>query len=254
MSRLSCLVAISAFAAACGSDMTTPPTEAQYDDTAQQIGSTTSTGNGGGEIGSMADVIVLSHGTLIPGFTLDANGRVSGTHLGLTYSYALTCKDVSGAVLASCTAFTDSASIMVDWSGTLTLPNLTASVARSGDWQLAGLLTDTAQLDGSGTFTLDATVTSIFRPVTAMYHLAANATYHRVLVDTATRRPIGGEITYDLSASDMTTNTSTGNGASARFDLTAVVTFAASGPATLVLDGSHKYSIDTATGVVVKLD
>ena len=250
MNRL--IVLVSVFGAACSSS--TQPTQADYDDTAQQLGSTTSTGGGGGEVGSMADVVSLSTGTPVDGFTVDASGKITGTHVGLTYDYTLTCKDSGGNVLPVCTSLTNSADAMITWSGMLTLPNLTASVDRTGSWSVTGLQTATATFSGTGSFTFDATVMSIFRPVTAMYNLSADATYDSVLVATATKQPIGGDIHYDVTASASTTNTGNGDDSSAKFDISADVAFASNGTATLTLDGSHTYTIDTSTGVVVKVN
>jgi hypothetical protein len=232
---------------------TAKPTDAEYDDTAQAIASTTSTGSGGGEVGSIADVMLLAKGTPLPGFALSGSGAVSGSHLGLTYDYAISCKDASGDAMAQCTNITDEVDAQVAWSGELTLPTLMASIDRTGDWTLTGLQAPTTKLDGSGSIAFDATVISIFRPVTTTYHLDADAGYDALMIDTSTRLPVGGDIDYSVEASVMTTDHDTGDDASSKFSLDAVVGFAPDGTATLTLDGDHVYTLDTQTGVVVKL-
>ena len=274
MKNLVCLLSISsiALAGACSSSSTsTKPTDDQYDDTAQQIGaeaapSSASTarhaaGNpavgvsGGGEIGAMDDVVSLSSGATLTGFTLSGSGQFAGTHLGLSYDYTLTCKDAGGNTLTGCTALTSSAAATADWSGTLTLPNISAMVNRTGDWQVTSLLASPAVVNGSGSLTFDATVMSIFRPVTTKYTLSADADYNAVAIDTTTLLPVGGNITYAITATDTSTVTGSSGSASANttFDINGVLTFAADGTATLVLDGTHTYSVNTTTGVVVKV-
>ena len=261
MRNLVCLLSISSIAllGACSSSSSTTPTTDQYDDTAQQLGSETAPGstNGGGETGSMATVISLASGDTVAGLTLSGSGQYTGTSLGLSYNYSLTCKDAGGNTLAGCTALTQTASATADWSGTLTLPNVTATVNRTGDWQLSSLLNSPATLNGSSSLTFDATVKSIFRPVTTMYALSADATYNAVQIDTSTKQAVGGSITYAITATDTTTATGSGSGSASSnttFDINGVLTFGSDGNATLVLDGTHTYTVDTSTGVVVKVN
>jgi hypothetical protein len=138
---------------------------------------------------------------------------------------------------------------MLSWSGSLDLPNVSASVDRTGDWTLSGIQSGTPTFAGEGTFSFDISVTSIFRPVTASYHLDYDATYNNVKLD-ATHRPVGGSVHYAISAEHTVTGTR-GSG-SGSFDIDAVVTFASDGTATLSLDGSRHYQVNLATGVVTR--
>ena len=198
----------------------------------------------------MTDVVSLSTGNTLAGFTAGAQGTVTGSILGLTYSFTLTCKDGSGTTLTTCTALTDNAEANVSWSGTLDLTNFSSSVTRTGDWKVTGLQTATATLTGTGSFTFGATVKSIFRPSTTTYALTADADYDNVQINTANRQIIGGNINYMVTSTAATTGGSAD--ASAKFDIDAKVAFSSTGTATITLDGNHSYAVDESTGVVVK--
>jgi hypothetical protein len=223
------------------------PSEDEYNDVAQAIGSTASTGNGGGEIGSFADSARLAVGQMPSGLTLAANGHVTGDHFGLDYDYQLSCVDAAGQAQTSCGATTDAANVTLSWSGALDVPNLSASVERTGDWTLSDIQSGSATFEGEGTFTFDISVTSIFRPVTSTYHLDYDAQYRAVVLDSA-YRPVGGSIHYSVSAQHTVTGThAQGEGS---FEVEADVVFNADHTASVTLDGSHKYRLDLATGLV----
>lgn len=224
-------------------------TSDEYDDVARSVGGSTATGGGGGDIGAMADTVTIARGTMPIGFTLDASGSISGTHLGLDYQYTLTCKDVNGVVLPACTAATDNAYASLMWSGSLTLPNFSASVDRTGNWTLTGLQSPQATFNGDGMFTYDAMIANPIRNTALAYHFDYTATYDAVLVNTTTHMAVGGMIAYDINATKKVDGTTTHS-----FSLSAEVTFNADSTATIVLDGTHHYTLDMATGVVVKID
>ncbi len=232
---------------ACSTTNDHTATQDELDDVAQQMASTTAPGGGGGEVGSMSDSMTLALGGSLPGFTLAGSGMLTGTHGGLTYSYGITCKDASGATLPACSSLTNSADVDLMWSGTLALPNFTASVTRNGNWSLIGLQTSQATISGNGSFTFDASVTSIFRASTSTYHLSYDAMYDAVLIDTATKLAVGGDVKYTIDGQHTT------GGATSQFSIDADLAFHADGTATLTLDGSHEYTLDLSTGVVVKV-
>lgn len=244
MYRLASLASIFVLACSTSAATTTP---AEYDDTAQQIGATITTGIGGGDTGSIADVMTLASGRPLPGFAASGqvSAQVSGKYDGVIYTYELTCQD-TGTTLAPCGATTDRSTADVSSEGTLVLADLRASVTRGGTWQLAGLQSSTATLDGSADMKMLATVDSIFRPVTASYDLAALIGYDGVVIDVATKQPIGGTISYDVTAAatDPATHTS-----EASFTIDAELAFAP-GLATLVLDDQYTYTLDTRTGTI----
>ena len=234
-----------ALIAACNTDHSSNITQDEYDAAAQSVGSSTASGGGGGDTGAMADVVAIAKGDMPLGFTVDASGNITGSHLGVTYSYTLTCKDAAGTTLAVCGSTTDSANATLMWSGMLSLPNFTTSVTRDGSWSIAGLQSATAQFDGTGTFTYDSAIAN----PDASYHFAYDATYDAVLVDTSTELATGGTIHYAIDA------TRSANGSDEQsFSLDADVTINGNSSATIVLDGSHEYTLNLMTGVVVRVN
>ena len=133
-----------------------PPTPEQYDDTAQAIASATAPSGGGGDVASMTDTVTISLGAMPSGFSLMGNGHFHGSRLGLDYDYAITCKNVAGAV-GLCGPTTDQATVDVSWSGNLDTANVDASVTRNGSWSVSGLQSDTATFNGDSSFSLDTT-------------------------------------------------------------------------------------------------
>jgi hypothetical protein len=117
-----------------------------------------------------------------------------------------------------------------------------------------GLQSDTATFSGNSTFSFDATLRSIFRPgVTATYTFDASASYSAVRISTQQRQVIDGSASFDLAAQHTVTDNGR-NRVDASFDVHAVITFHADHTATLVLDGSQHYSLNLATGVVVRIN
>lgn len=241
-------------AAACSSSSAKPTTD-EYNDTAQAIASTTSTGSGttsGGDVASMADTVSLSLGVSPPGISLSGDGHFHGNHLGLDYNYALTCKGVGG-VVGACGPTTDQATVDIAWSGNLNTTGIMADVTRNGSWTVTGLQSDTATFSGDSSFSFDATLQSIFRPgVTATYSFDASASYDAVKIAMQQRLVIGGSAKFDITAHHMVTGTK--NDVDATFDVHAELAFAADHTATLTLDGDQHYSLNLSTGVVVRVN
>jgi hypothetical protein len=238
-------------ATACGGSSSTSDhqvTREEYDDVAQHVGSTTVTASGGGEVGSMTDAVKLSIGQMPAGLSLDIHGHINGNRLGLTYDYAVACSDAQGNKQLQCGDQTDRADVTIAWSGELVIPNLSTMIDRHGAWQLTGLTTGQAHLNGDGNFTFDSDVKSIFHPGESKYHLSYDATYEDVVIDKS-NGPLSGSIHYTIAANHSET---TGQSQSqASFDVDAELTFTGNGKATLVLDGDQKYTVDLSTGAVV---
>ncbi len=89
----------------------------------------------------------------------------------------------------------------------------------------------------------------MYRDITRTLHLSYDAEYDGVQIDTETRQAVGGSIRYAVEGERFV------QGGSAEkdieFSVDAEVTFQADGTATLVLDGSHSYTIHVATGLIV---
>jgi hypothetical protein len=219
MNRISSIALISALAACSSSKMpgsaSGPATVEDYDDTAQAIGTMTTTGGGGGDVASMADAFTISRGEMPFGFGLGLNGdkHIHGNRLGLDYSYTAVCKDAAGADLAKCDKTADQAQIDVSWSGSLKTPNLDAEVSRMGSWTLTGLQSDTASLSGNSSFSLDTTLTSIFHSgATSSLSIDATAMYNAIAIATKKRQVTGGSATFSLTVHRVVTGTGNGSG------------------------------------------
>jgi len=242
--------------AACSSSSTTPPTSADYDDAAQTVAASTATQSGtsvgAGEVIAMADSVSIALGRLPLGFLRLADGRIHGTRMGVDHSFTVTCKDAAGTTLASCDKTTDSATVEVKFSGDLTTPNLTASVDREGTWTITGLQSATATLNGDSSFSLDTTLTSIFHQgVTSSFTLDATASYDAITIATIDRHVTGGSASFELKAHRTVTGTAMGaHDVDKSFDIHAELTFNGDQTATLVLDGTHTFTIDLKTGRV----
>ncbi|MEO8841775.1 MAG: hypothetical protein ABI591_13720 [Kofleriaceae bacterium] len=238
--------------AACTSDTSgtssSDITTAEYDDVAQNVG-TTAASPSGGDVAVMADVALVASGTLPLGFTLGANGSVTGSFLGITYDFSVTCSDAQGTHLPTCGSATQLADVKLDWSGALQLPNFSTTMDRHGDWSLMNLEDPSVKLAGNGTFSFDSSISNPNTTVTTAYHFDYAAAYTAVFIDKTTKLATAGEIQYDISASKMVT------GAPDRtFALSADVTFNGDGTATIDLDGMHHYKLDLTTHAVIKID
>jgi hypothetical protein len=252
MTKAALLLPFALAAAACSSSSSSsdPLTVEDYDDTAQAVASVTVAGSGGGDIASMSDSATIALGVLPIGFSLDGSGEIAGNRFGVEYRYSITCEDAAGNDLAVCTSLTDRAAVDVAWSGNLDLPNFTSSVSRDGSWSITGLQSDTAVFEGDSAFSYDATIRSIFRPSTASFAFDAQAEYDGVAIDMASHDAIAGSASFDLSARKVVTGTQ--HDVDKSFEVHADVEFHADRTATLVLDGEHRYTLDVATGAVVR--
>jgi hypothetical protein len=234
--------------AACGGNEDSA-TDEEYDDVAQSLGVVVSTGNGGGEVASLSDSADLAIGLAPLGITLKASGEFNGSRAGLAYDYSLSCSDEDGQALARCGAETDTAQVEVAWSGNLALPHFSASVDRRGTWQLTGVQSGTAVFSGSSSFEADAQFQAAWRNIQRHYHLSYEASYDDITVQRAPRQIVSGAVHYDVAASREAS--STRGESEATFDVSADLTFN-NGSAELVLDGSHRYTLNVATGQVTR--
>jgi hypothetical protein len=219
--------------AACAEDVAI--SNADYDTIAQSVGASTTLAGGGGDLGAMTDSLLLAFGDLPLGFTGDASGSAHGSHLGLDYSYSLTCRDITGDLMAACNPSADLADVMLSWDGMLSLATTTTKVAREGRWSLAFLRSPTIKLAGTGSFTYDLQLDA------HAFHFDYAAAYTAVMIDKQSQRVLSGALHYAIDARrDL----------ERAFSVDADVTLDGDGTAAIVIDGSHAYTLDLATGLV----
>jgi hypothetical protein len=236
------------FAFGCGDDASDVPTEQEYNDVAKSLGNVVAGGGSSGEVSSIHDATELSVGVVPFGFAIDASGEVNGNRFGLDYSYSVSCKDAQGNTLDLCNSTTDSASVNVAWNGALSLPpTFMADVSREGDWTLTGMQGPIATLNGESTF--DADVSFMNDTQSRSYRFSYKGDYDGVLVQREPHRIVGGSIHYVIDAAHRESFVDGGT-TSGSFKIDAVLTFESDGDASFVLDGTHTYDLDLATGNV----
>ncbi len=238
------LVAVALPLVACSTSSTSPE-GTEYDDVARNVAATTASPSGG-DVQAMADVVLIASGNIPLGFTLGAGGSVEGSYLGVHYHLAVTCRDGQGTTLSACNSTTQLADVQLDWDGALSVPRLSTSMVRHGDWSLMNLQEPSVKLAGNGSFSFDSSITNPRTSATAAYHLDYDAAYMSVFIDKASRIATAGEIQYDISATKRVTGQ-----ADRSFTVHADLTFEGDGTATLLLDGSRRYALDLTTGVIV---
>jgi hypothetical protein len=229
--------------AATGCQQADQPTEQDYNDVATSVGSLVASG----EVTSVQDSVATAHGEIPFGFTSTGSGQIEGERGGLRYSYEVACTDADGVTMAACDATTDSASLIVDWSGNFAGDYWQFEIARAGEWRVTGLQSDVAVFTGEGTFDVSSTSQSLDGRRDRSFALSYAASYD-IQWDMVVERVVEGTITYDVHAERHVDGQAVDR--DAVFDIAAEVIFDGSATARLVLDGSHSYNIDIATGVV----
>ncbi len=235
--------------AACTST-TTHATSNDYDDVAQALSGAVATTDHGGEAGSFYDAAQISVGTPPLGLAIDASGKFAGKHANLSYAYKTTCADASGASLPACGLTTDSSTVEVTWSGNLMTPNLTASIDHQASLRLTGLHSGTVTVSGDGNFEVDSHFSSAWRQIERTYHLGYSARYDAVQLHGLPLLAVGGTIHYTVDAERKTSSDAKKTEAAFRIDAT--IEFAGDGSAKITLDDTHHYTVDMASGAVVK--
>jgi hypothetical protein len=231
--------------AATGCQPSNEPTQQDYNDVATSVGSLVA--GGGGELTSIQDSVGTAQGEIPAGFSSSGSGQFEGTRGGLSYSYEVTCTGADGVTMAACDATTDSASLIVDWSGNYDGDYWQFEISRTGEWNVTGLQSDVAVFTGSGTFDVSSTSQSLDGQRDRSFDLSYAASYD-IQWDMVAERVIEGTIDYAVHAERHVDGAAADR--DAVFDISAEVIFDGSSTARLVLDGSHSYDIDINTGFV----
>lgn len=242
-------ILLAAAIAAPGCAAKDEPTEQDYNDVAQALGSMVAGNGSEGEVAEMGTVLNISAGDMPEGLTLSGSGSVQGQRGSLDYSFSIDCLDANGDAQAQCDESTDSAAVAVDWSGAIDWATFDASVSRDGNWTLTDIQSGTAVFNGEGNFSFDSEFMSLDGQRTRTFSLDYAANYDDILIDVATHQLQGGTASYSISAARTGSNQF--RDVEAEFDIDAVLTFNGDGSATLVLDGSHSYQLDLNNGIVI---
>lgn len=228
----------------CG-EKSDEPTQQDYNDVASSVGALVA--GGGGELTSVKDSVGTATGEIPFGFTSNGGGQIEGERGGLRFLYEVECTDADGVTMDACDSTTDSASLLVEWSGNYVGDFWQFEIARTGEWSVTGLQGDVAVFSGDGTFDVSSASQSLDGQDSRSFQLSFAGSYD-ISWDLAAQRVIEGSIAYDVHA-ERHADGAEGE-VDAVFDIEAEITFDGTGTATLVLDGHHSYNLDLATGAV----
>jgi hypothetical protein len=218
---------------ACGAEPAVEPTE--YADVAQILASSLSSDSDGGVRGAIDDVAKLAYGGVPAGFTLDRLGWASGRHGDATYTFRVTCADVTGRTLPVCDSTTDRATAIAAWSGVTRTIAYDSQFNRTALWQLEHLQTGLGTITGVSQFGSQATFGVIGTPATYTLTTAFDEHY---LVDTSARNLMAAELRGDLAVVHD----------GARLDIAALITIdVGATTAAIQLDGDQVREVNLDT-------
>jgi len=232
-------------------DDTDPPTPEEtsrdYDELASILGAHVR-----GEFAMQLAAAEISEGRFPSGFQLTGQTETeytgTGTLDGLSYSFTYHCNDGTPEHgLAPCDGTAHHSHIKFDATGAQSVGAMAMEqITRVVDWEIRDLLVDKARFRGPDQMTLKTSVAT--NGETASYGVQFSAIYEQVRYLPSQTIPTYGTI-------DFTINTERTRGSDRRvFNAMAKLTFGAAGsPTTLVIDNMHNYTINLATGAVVKL-
>jgi hypothetical protein len=206
---------------ACATSPASEPatTQTEYDATAENLGASTASLHGDGELAAMVNIIAIAHGAAPTGFV----------------ELQLSCNDGEGTLLPQCGPRTQ----LVD-------VDFTTTTGRRGTWSLMNVQSSMVKFAGTGDAEAFVSITSAITNVTANYHFDYTATYPAVFIDMASHLAAAGSISYAVTATK-----DIGGHGDRTFDIAATVHFNGDATATIELDGTHDYTLDLTTGVVV---
>jgi len=200
----------------------------EYDDVAKLVGATIATPEGGATLGAVDDSRVLALGGMPAGFVAQP-GSIYGNHGTLEHRYMIVqCRDREN-VSITCSSLTRMATLVVTWSGTVQIDDVSIASSRQGMWTLANLDFWLPTVTGSSYLQVDGTVGD------RTYAITATET-ESMLVPNGM---MGGTVRLELAVTR----------AQASAEMLAEIAFDETRrSASLVLDGNEAYRIDLATG------
>jgi len=219
--------------------------EQDYDDLATTLaGAMRST-----QLQAMVDGVNAAYGGgQLPGFTPIQPGELVGTRGAVRYDYMFHCEDQQANDNFTC----GPASNHIHWMATIDGPVMLDTVSftefkMTSHWTIREIYLNKPQVEDTDQLKLDATLSTDG----TRFQLTVDGTnFDHVRLDPQPTLPFGGGITYAITA---TRTRATANPTERSYTAAAVVTFAAGGQGTIVIDGTHTYSVDMATGGVTAI-
>ena len=172
----------------------------------------------------------------------------SGSVGGMSYTFEFYCNDGSPEhTRVACDGNAHHSHILYTATGSQSVGAMAMnSVNRRVDWEIRDITVDKARFRGPSEVSLQTQVTT--QGVAATYKVSADAIYEQV-------RFLPGQQVPTFGTIDFMINTERMRGTDRRvFNANAQLVYGASGaPTQLTIDGTYRYTIDLASGAVVKL-
>lgn len=204
----------------------------EYDDVAAIAASSIASPQRGGTLGAIEDSLSIARGELPKGFVVEPDGIVRGTRGAITYRYQVLCQQ---PWFAACDPPAGSAVVRAWWDGELAMSAFAGPVHREAIWRINGLTTEMALVTGTAT----GMEQQAAFPDGDAYHVI-DTQDQMMFADMPGRDMRGGAVTAALTVET----------ADGQFEIAAEMSLDGSEAATLVLDGTHEYVVDLATGDV----
>jgi hypothetical protein len=232
-------------------DPVDPPTEEELardnDELAQVLGAHVR-----GEFGIQLVAFEISKGRFPEGFaqtgvsdTLEATG--TGALGGMTYAFTYHCNaDDTAHTVVACDGNAGHSHMLWTMSGSETVGAMAMNdMSRTVDWEIRDLMFDKARFRGPDNVAVSSSVTT--NGEVSTYTLNMDAVYEKV-------RYLAGAVIPTFGTIDFNVNVERVRGDDRRvFETTAHLVYGASGvPTVLTIAGSLNYTIDLASGAVVK--
>jgi hypothetical protein len=247
MSRLLTIASVcAAFAlTACGGDDDDPmtddnPTSSERSALAETVAAT-AIHEDGGEIGAMADSVVVINGLGIPSLDIAAEGRFIGTKGRFELTFDVTCYD-DDDVEMDCDATAARGEVEASWLASLSLPRRETEASYSGAWTIERQPGDRFRVDGRGDMRLDSDFASASGKNTKTADLHWSAAYVGLIIDRDVQRaPIAGRVDYDVDY--VRTHNTPGRDREDVVNAEATLTF--DGDASTLVVDDERYRVDT---------
>lgn len=219
--------------------------EQDYDDLATTLaGAMRST-----QLQAMIDGVDTAYGGgQLPGFTPIQPGELVGTRGSVRYDYMFHCEDQQANDNFTCGPDSDHIHWMATVDGPVMVDTLSFSEYRlTSHWTIHEIYLNKPQVEGTDRLLLVADLASDG----TRFQLTIDGTnFDHVRLDPQPTEPFAGGITYAITAKRTR---ATANPTVRSYTAAAVVTFAAGGQGTIVIDGTHTYSVDMTTGGVTAI-
>lgn len=198
------------------------------------------------ELQAMVDGVNAAYGGgTLPGFTSPQPGELTGQRGSVSYDYMFHCEDQSANDNFTCGPASDHIHWMATIEGPVMIDALSFSEYKlTTKWTIHEIYLDKPQVEGYDHLLL---VADLATDATKFQLTVDGPTFDHVRLDPMPTLPFAGGVAYTITAKRTR---ATANPSVRSYTAAATVTYTGPGAATLVLDSTHTYNIDMATGSV----